>query len=137
VTGARPVILLVDDDQSTLDTYARALGLEGFETVKATSAEAALRTLGSPTPDAIIVDLHLPMADGLDFVRTMRARTRHARTPIALVTGDYTLSDALVGELEHLGVSVRYKPLWVEDLITLADVLVADRPSSRLVPSND
>ena len=84
--GARPVILLVDDDESTLNTNAHALRLDGFETVTATSAESALRTLALQTPDAIIVDLDLPMTDGLDFMRTLRARTQHAGTPIALVT---------------------------------------------------
>jgi DNA-binding response OmpR family regulator len=130
VTGGRPTILLVDDDESTLDTYARTLQLEGFDTVKALSAESALRTLHSRVPDAVIVDLRLPMADGLDFVRTLRFRVRYANTPIALVTGDLALSDDIIEEFRHLRVSVRYKPLWVEDLITLADVLIADRPSN-------
>jgi len=120
-----PFILLIDDDEHTLDTYARLLTLEGFDAEKASSAESALRTLHSRMPDAIIVDLRLPMADGLDFVRTMRARLPYANTPIALVTGDYALSDDVIGELHHLRVNVRYKPLWVEDLVVLANTLVA------------
>jgi len=123
--GDARLVLIVEDDESTLDTYARTLHLEGFDTEKASSAESALQRLQTRMPDALIVDLRLPMADGLDLVRTLRARLQYANTPIALVTGDYALSDDVHGELQHLQVDVRYKPLWAEDLVALANTLVA------------
>jgi len=130
LASADRLILIVEDDESTLDTYARILHLEGFATEKASSAESALRTLHSRTPNAVIVDLRLPMADGLDLVRTLRARLQYANTPIALVTGDLALSDNVIGELHHLRVDVRYKPLWVEDLAALANTLTAQASSN-------
>jgi CheY-like chemotaxis protein len=124
VETAAPVILIVEDDGETLDTYARALRLAGYEVAKAPDAESALRAMDDTAPAAILVDLHLPSADGLDLVRTLRARPRHVSTPIAIVTADYTLSDSVLGELEYLNVGVRYKPLWVDDLLGLAGALV-------------
>jgi two-component system response regulator PrrA len=121
---ATPVILIVDDDAETRDTYERALRLGGYAVAKAPDAESALRSMDSSAPAAILVDLHLPNADGLDLVRTLRARPRHVGTPIAVVTADYTLSESVVGELEYLGVGVRYKPLWIDDLLGLAGALV-------------
>jgi DNA-binding response OmpR family regulator len=129
LASATRLILIVEDDESTLDTYARILRLEGFETENASSAESALRTLHSRKPDAVIVDMRLPMADGLDFVRTLRGRLQYTDAPIAVVTGDLALSDAIIGELHHLRVCVRYKPLWVDELVALANALAA-RPSN-------
>jgi hypothetical protein len=44
--------------------------------------------------------------------------------PVAIVTGDYFLSDALQQELTSLGASLRFKPLWLEDLVALARTLI-------------
>lgn len=118
------MILIVEDDEETLDTYARALRLNGYGVAEALDAESALRTIDSIRPQGVLVDLHLPHADGLDLVRTLRARPQHMTTSIVMVTGDYALSEAVVSELQYLHVDVRYKPLWLDDLLGLAQGLV-------------
>ena len=42
------------------------------------------------------------------------------KMPVAIVTGDYFLDDAVSRELRGLGAEVRFKPLWLEDLLALA-----------------
>ena len=45
--------------------------------------------------------------------------------PIAIVTGDYFIDEQVARELEKLGILLRFKPLWLDDLCTLAGVLLA------------
>jgi hypothetical protein len=44
--------------------------------------------------------------------------------PVAIVTGDYYLDEAMAAEIHALGAELRYKPLWLEELVTLARELV-------------
>ena len=125
---ARPVtktILIVDDDRSVTDTFARILRFEGFEVATAVNAEAGLELADNVRPNAIILDMRMPITNGLQFLRTVRAKPHLSEVPVAIVTGDYFLSDPIQLELKSLGASIRFKPLWLEDLIALAKTLVA------------
>ena len=118
-------ILIVDDDRSVTETFARMLKLEGFDVATALDAESGLELAGAIHPDGIILDMRMPITNGLQFLRQVRQRAGLVHTPVAIVTGDYFLPDALQEELTSLGASVKFKPLWLEDLIALAKTLVA------------
>jgi two-component system response regulator PrrA len=115
-------ILIVDDDEGVTQTFARMLTLEGFHVRTAFNAESGLRTANEAHPNAIILDLRMPLVDGLGFLRQLRSQAsqRVAPTPVAIVTGDYFLDDAVASELRQLGAELRFKPLWLEDLVGLA-----------------
>ena len=49
-----------------------------------------------------------------------RASRTSSSVPVAIVTGDYFLAEPIQHELQSLGASIRFKPLWLEDLIALA-----------------
>jgi len=115
----------VDDDRSVADTFTRMLRLEGFDVAAALSAEAGLELADSIHPDAIILDMRMPITNGLQFLRTLRSRPHLVDVPVAIVTGDYFLPDPIQLELKSLGAAIRFKPLWLEDLIALAKTLVA------------
>src|SRR6185503_5652355 len=66
-------ILIVDDDRSVADTFARMLKLEGFGVVTALSADAGLTMAQASPPDAIILDMRMPIINGLQFLRQVRA----------------------------------------------------------------
>jgi DNA-binding response OmpR family regulator len=100
------------------------LRLEGYEVLTAMNAESGLREADSRRPDAIILDLRMPLIDGLAFLRRLRARAAHRDTPVAIVTGDYFLDDTTSAELKMLGAELKFKPLWLEDLLDLARGLV-------------
>lgn len=118
-------ILIVDDDQSVADTFARMLKLEGFSVETAFSAEAGLELAEDVRPDAIILDMRMPITNGLQFLRQVRLRPHLVEVPVAIVTGDYFMTDAIQFELKSLGASIRFKPLWLEDLVALARTLVS------------
>ena len=113
-------ILIVDDDEGVTQTFARMLRLEGFKVRTALNAQNGLREAEEYHPDAIILDLRMPLIDGLGFLRRLREGDGNQRTPVAIVTGDYFLDDAVSNELRELGAELRFKPLWLEDLVGLA-----------------
>jgi len=117
-------ILIVDDDRSVADTFARMLTLEGFSVQTALDASSGLQLADVMRPQAIILDMRMPLVNGIQFLRQVRARPHLAQTPVAIVTGDYFLSDSIQQELQTLGASVRFKPLWLEELVALAQTLI-------------
>ena len=118
-------ILIVDDDKSVTDTFARMLELEGFSVKTAQNATAGLELAESIRPDAIILDMRMPITNGLQFLRQVRARQQLVDVPVAIVTGDYFLPESIQQELKTLGASLKFKPMWLEELITLAKSLVS------------
>ena len=118
--SATKTILIVDDDRSVADTFARMLKLEGFEVATAINAEAGLELANNVRPSAIILDMRMPITNGLQFLRMVRAKPHLLDVPVAIVTGDYFLDDAVSTELQQLGAELRFKPLWLEDLVGLA-----------------
>ena len=120
-------ILIVDDDEGVTQTFARMLRLEGYQVRTAVNAENGLREAEQSRPDAIILDLRMPLVDGLGFLRRLRAHDEQRSTPVAIVTGDYFLDDAVSTELRELGAELRFKPLWLEDLVGLARNLLQSK----------
>jgi DNA-binding response OmpR family regulator len=123
--SATKTILIVDDDRAVADTFARMLKLEGYNVTTAVNAEAGLEIAERVVPNAIILDLRMPIVNGVQFLRRIRANPQLVEVPVAIVTGDYFLGETTAAELKSLGASVRFKPLWLEDLVALARTLVA------------
>ena len=113
-------ILIVDDDEGVTTTFARMLRLEGFAVCTALNGEMGLREASRSHPDAIILDLRMPLVDGLRFLRRLRADDAQRDVPVAIVTGDYCLDDEVASELRELGAELKSKPLWLDDLVGLA-----------------
>ena len=117
-------ILIVDDDEAVTQTFARMLELEGYAVRTALNAENGLREAAEHHPDAIILDLRMPLMDGLGFLRRLRAFDEQRNVPVAIVTGDYFMDDRVSNELKQLGAELKFKPLWLEDLVGLARTLL-------------
>ncbi len=117
-------ILIVDDDEAVTQTFARMLQLEGFMVRTAQNAEMGLREAADYPPDAIILDMRMPLLDGLGFLRRLRQREEQRDTPVAIVTGDYFLDESVSSELRTLGAELKFKPMWLEDLLSLARTLL-------------
>jgi CheY-like chemotaxis protein len=122
-----PTILVVDDDRAVTETFATALHREGFNVRTAANAETGLREVAAHRTDAIIVDLRMPLINGLGFLYRLRNSDEHRRTPVAIVTGS-VVDDSTAAELSELGAELRFKPLWLEDVVQLAHHLL-DRPA--------
>ena len=117
-------VLVVDDDKGVTQTFARMLRFEGYQVHTAATGEEGLIEAKQRYPDAIIIDLRMPLVDGLGFLRRLRAHDDQRATPVAIVTGDYLLDDSVSTELRELGAELRFKPLWLDDLVGLARTLL-------------
>ncbi len=113
-------ILIVDHDPTITDTFARLLQLEGFTVYDALSPEGGLEIAADKRPDAIILDLRMPILSGLQFLQHLRKTPALRHTPVAIVTGDYFVDDGTTSQTEALRASVLFKPLWLDDLLALA-----------------
>ncbi len=100
------------------------LRLEGYTVDTAATAEIGLHQAQLGRPDAIILDLHMPLIDGIGFLQRLRSHEGLGTTPVAIVTGDYFLDEAVASEIKALGAQVTYKPLWLDELVQLARTLV-------------
>jgi DNA-binding response OmpR family regulator len=119
-----PSILLVDDDEAVLDTFSRMLRLKGYVVNTVANPQEGLQKAELYRPDAVILDFRMPLIDGLGFLRSLRMLACHRDTPVAIVTGDYFLDDAITNEVRELGGMVLFKPLWLEQLVDLARTLL-------------
>jgi CheY-like chemotaxis protein len=118
-----PTILVVDDDQTVTATFAMALQRDGFNVRTAPNAETGLREAAAHHADAIILDLRMPLINGIGFLYRLRGRDEHRLTPVAIVTGAI-VDDTMAAEIGELGAEVRFKPLWLEEVVQLARDLV-------------
>jgi DNA-binding response OmpR family regulator len=119
-------VLVIEDDLVALGIFEQILQTNGYAVRVATDVESGLAELRRQTPAAMLIDLHLPTASGLEFVRQLRKMDSLADLPIALITGDYLVDERLVREIEDHGVRIHFKPLWEEDLLRVVKGLLDD-----------
>jgi signal transduction histidine kinase len=78
-------VLVVDDQEDALDATRVLLEREGHRVLRCTNGEEALATLASSDVQLILVDYCMPMMNGADLIRAIRARDRYVQ--IVLQTG--------------------------------------------------
>jgi DNA-binding response OmpR family regulator len=124
--GANPAatILIVEDDAVAVEVFEQILKLNGYAVRVAADAETGLLEYQRSDPSAVLLDLHLPMADGVEFLRRLRDSVPRTRVPVAVITGDYFVDESLAQEIQDLGARVHFKPLWEDDLLALVGELL-------------
>ena len=73
MSGARPLVLLVDDDRSVLAGVSGLLRDEGYRTATVETVAAARRCLADERdpPDLVLLDIRIPVESGLDLLRSL------------------------------------------------------------------
>ena len=110
----KPRILVIDDQEEVRDAFSRALALDGYETRTAESVDDAMAGVAAMEPDAILLDLVMPMVNGVEFLRRLRGTKR--RTPVAVITGKSDVNDATVREILSLDADIRFKPISIAQI---------------------
>ena len=84
----RPLVLVVDDDPDILEAICDVLEVEGYRVARARQGQEALERVGEERPRAILLDLMMPVMDGIAFAEALRARTGGERIPIVVISAD-------------------------------------------------
>ena len=76
-------MLVVDDEPKIRDLVRRYLEADGFEVTEAGDGAAALRAFDSQPPDALVLDVMMPLLNGVEVLRRIRGRSS---VPVLLLT---------------------------------------------------
>jgi two-component system response regulator MprA len=92
-TAAR--VLVAEDDRSVRESLVLALSVEGYDVEAVPDGEQALGAVAREVPDVIVLDVMMPVLDGLTVCR--RLRTQRCETPILMLTARHEVSDRVSG----------------------------------------
>ncbi len=112
--GERATVLVVEDDRAVRDALARALELEGYTVVLAPDGQRGLEAVARHRPDAVILDVMMPVLDGLSTCRRLRAA--QDRTPVLILTARSEVPDRVSG-LDAGADDYLPKPFAVDELL--------------------
>jgi two-component system, cell cycle response regulator DivK len=90
----RPLILIVEDSADLRMLYAEHLAISGFDVIEAGDGAAAITDTTAQQPDVVLMDLSLPVVDGWEATRRLKADARTAHIPVVALTA-YDGSDDL------------------------------------------
>jgi CheY-like chemotaxis protein len=79
-------VLIVDDDPDNCETMARFLTKTGHSVRCVPSGREALAALGAQVPDFILVDIRMPVMDGITLLEVIRSYLQWSNVPIAVMT---------------------------------------------------
>ncbi len=88
-------VLIVEDDKGVRESLARALRYEGYDVESAPDGIEAMQVLDRVGVDVIVLDVMMPVMDGLEVCR--RIRTRGDTTPVLMLTARHEVSDRVAG----------------------------------------
>ncbi len=109
--GRRGSVLVVDDDPDVREVMSLALESSGYEARVAADGRDALAKLADGRPCVMLVDLMMPVMDGIELVRHLRREASTATIPIVIVSA-FERPSGLAGANEFLS-----KPVDLGDLL--------------------
>ncbi|WP_306356815.1 MULTISPECIES: response regulator transcription factor [unclassified Nocardia] len=122
--GETPTVLVVDDDEDVLASVERGLRLSGFRVVIARDGAAALRAVTEESPDAVVLDMNMPILDGAGVVTALRAMGNEV--PICVLSARSSVDDRIAG-LESGADDYLVKPFVLAELVARIRALLRRR----------
>jgi DNA-binding NtrC family response regulator len=127
-TAAMPLkVMVIEDEQRMRDLLVEVLPGMGYEPVPARTAEHALRLMEQSPVDIVMLDLNLPVMDGMTFLDKLREKRRDL--PVIILTGYGSLEDARRA-IRHEVVDFLTKPAHLGDVEQ-----ALDRARRKLAPA--
>ncbi|WP_424891544.1 response regulator transcription factor [Streptomyces sp. XH2] len=111
---AETSVLVVDDDPDVRAAVADALTIEGYDVREAADGLAALSSVAAAPPGAVVLDLAMPVLDGLAVCRRLRALGD--RTPVLVLTARDAVADRVAG-LDAGADDYLVKPFALDELL--------------------
>jgi two-component system phosphate regulon response regulator PhoB len=126
----KPKLLIIEDERSLQEVLTYNLEKEGFEVVVAADGHDGLRRVQSMQPDLVILDLMLPVIDGLEVCRQIRSDPRTQATRVLMLTARSEEVDEIVGF--NMGADDYVtKPFKIKPLIHRIKALLRRTPASE------
>jgi DNA-binding response OmpR family regulator len=129
-------ILLVDDDKETVNFMKYTMKLKGYEIFTASSGREALEQIAFNRPDAVVLDVMMPVLDGFTTLKAIRANPATAELPVLMLTA--ITEEASVTRAWREGANLYLaKPFEVEELSACIEAifegheLLPTQPSKR------
>lgn len=88
-----PKILLVEDNEMNRDMLSRRLQRRGYEVVCAVDGQAGLAAVAAQAPDIVLMDMGLPIIDGWEATRRLKADEKLRHIPVIALTAHAMASD--------------------------------------------
>jgi two-component system response regulator MprA len=120
-------VLVAEDDPAVRTAVTRVLELEGYQVSSVNDGAAALAFITDTPPDAVVLDVSMPFADGFTVCR--EARMRGSRVPILLLTAKHEVSDRVAG-LDAGADDYLVKPFAIDELLARVRALLRRRSSA-------
>ncbi|MFB3880503.1 MAG: response regulator transcription factor [Armatimonadota bacterium] len=90
-------VLVVDDHQPTVELITDALTPHGFNVVSAGNGVECLVAVDEQQPDLVILDINMPVLNGLDTLRLLRLRVDDTDLPVIMLSGREQFADVRDG----------------------------------------
>ncbi|HLX70993.1 MAG TPA: response regulator [Verrucomicrobiae bacterium] len=124
-----PKILLVEDNEMNRDMLSRRLQRKGYEVVIATDGEQAVAMATSESPALILMDMSLPVFDGWEATRRLKAADGTKKIPVIALTAHAMAGDR-EKSLEAGCDDYDTKPIELPRLLEKMETLLNRNPSS-------
>ena len=98
-------ILIVEDHTDTRDALAKLLEYSGYQVVTAEDGQQGFEQACAQSPDLILADIFMPVMDGIEMIKQLRARPDCGKTPILVLSGygNKALEAARAGATDVMG----------------------------------
>lgn len=125
-SSASKTILIVDDEEDTLQFLKERLNEEGFKTIEASNGRAALEKAAEDRPDLILLDIMMPEITGWDVMEQLQKKEDTASIPIVVLSAATSETDKQRGF--RMGIKQYLtKPVEIKDLISEIKKVVQSR----------
>ncbi|MGW0043585.1 response regulator transcription factor [Rhodococcus sp. NPDC003348] len=121
---ASATVLVVDDDEDVLSSLRRGLRLSGFTILTAGDGAEALSVVADRAPDAVVLDMNMPVLDGASVVTALRAMGNDI--PICVLSARSSVGDRVAG-LEAGADDYLVKPFVLAELVARINAMLRRR----------